>query len=139
MKYALIAAAGLLAAAGAADAQMRGPDPDADRNGKVTLAEFKKAQADAMLGRMDADRDGRITRAEAKAMTDRAKAMGRPEAGQRMEMMFARFDASKDGALSRAEIEASAGPRFTAADANGDGWLSRSELSAMRQRGNRAD
>jgi Ca2+-binding EF-hand superfamily protein len=136
---ALAAFAASTALAGAAAAQMRGPNPDLNRDGKVTLAEFKTSQADAMMGRLDADRNGRITRAEAKLMADRAKAMGRPEAGRRLDEMFARMDADGDGALTRGEIEGGAAPRFKTADANGDGWLSKGELASLRQPGTRAD
>lgn len=140
MKHALAAAVCLAAIAGAAQAQMmRAPNPDLNKDGKVTSAEFRKSQADAMLGRLDADKDGKITRAEVKTMADRAKAMGRPEAGQRVDGMFARLDANKDGAATRAEIEAGAAMRFKAADANADGWLSQSELAAARPARTRAD
>ena len=59
MKRLLITVA-FLAMAGSAQAQMgRGPNPDLDRDGKVTFAEFKKVQADTMLGRLDSDKDGK--------------------------------------------------------------------------------
>lgn len=138
MKHALIAAACIASLASAAQAQMRRPDPDLNKDGKVTRAEFQKAEADSMLGRLDANKDGRITRDEAKAMTDRAAAMGRPEAGKRLDGMFALMDADKDGVLTRAEIETGAAVRFKKADANGDGSLSKAELDALRPARTRA-
>lgn len=139
MKHALIAAACVAMTAGAAQAQMRRPDPDLNKDGKVTLAEFKKAQADGMLGRLDSNKDGKITKAEMQVMANRAKMMGRADAGERLAEMMQRLDANKDGALDRAEIEAGSVMQFKVADANGDGWLSKDELSAARRNGTRAD
>lgn len=138
MKHALVAAACVLGLASAAHAQMRRADPDLNKDGKVTLAEFQKAQADAMLGRLDADHDGRITQAEIKTMSDRAASMGRPEAGERLNGMVGLMDANHDGVLTRAEIEAGAAVRFKRADADGDGALSKAELQALRPAGKRA-
>ncbi|WP_374571661.1 EF-hand domain-containing protein [Phenylobacterium sp.] len=139
MKHALIAAACLAAVGGAAHAQMRGVDPDLNKDGKVTLDEFRKAEADGMLGRLDANKDGKITADEIQAMAERAKSFGRPQAADRLNAMVARLDTNKDGVITRAEIDAGAVRRFKMADANGDGWLSKDELSAARPSRARAD
>ena len=135
-----IAAVGFAVLAGAAQAQpMRGAVPDLDRDGKVTLSEFKRGRADAMMARLDANRDGRLDRRELTAAGQRAGARDESQArGGRMAKMLPRLDADHDGALSRTEIEAGASRRFEAADANRDGWLSEGELSKMRRRGPRA-
>ncbi len=121
----LILAAVLVAVAGSAQAQMgQRPNPDLDRDGKVTLAEFRKSQADAMLARFDANKDGKISRDELKPP------QGDPARGGRM---WAMMDTNKDGQISRAEIEAGAKMRFERADTNKDGWLSKGEILTLRQ------
>jgi Ca2+-binding EF-hand superfamily protein len=134
MKHALFAALCLTLLAGAAQAQTMGrrPDPDLNHDGKVTLAEFRRAQADAMLGRLDTDKDGKISKAETQAMAARAKAF-RGEAGaQRVAAMTSRVDANHDGTITRAEIEAGAALRFATGDTNHDGWLSKGELLTLQ-------
>lgn len=138
MKRLLITAA-FLAMASTAHAQMgRGPDLDLDKDGKVTLAEFKKVQADSMLGRLDGDKDGRITKAESKSMEALAARFGGAKAASRIAEMWSKGDANKDGALSRAELDAGSKRRFDQVDANRDGWLSKDELATMRQNRGRA-
>ena len=133
MKRLLITAV-FLAMAGAAQAQMGGaPDPDLDKDGKVTLAEFKKVQADSMLGRLDADKDGKITKAESKPIEDLAARFGGAKAKARIAEMWSKGDTNKDGALTRAELDAGSKRRFDQGDTNHDGWLSKEELSTMRQ------
>jgi Ca2+-binding EF-hand superfamily protein len=133
MKRLLITAA-FLAMAGSAHAQMgRGPDPDLDHDGKVTLAEFKKVQAEAMLSRLDADKDGKITKAESKPMEDLAARFGGAKATAHIAEMWSKGDTNKDAALSRAELDAGSKRRFDAGDTNHDGWLSKDELSTMGQ------
>lgn len=71
---------------------------DADRDGRISQAEF----VDARLRRLvaaDADHDGSVTREEI-----RAAAMARR--AERVAARFDRLDADKDGALSRAEFVA---------------------------------
>lgn len=141
MKLTLAAALTLSLVAGAAQAQMmgRGPNPDLDRDGRVTLVEFRRVQADAMLDRLDADGDGKVSRAEMKAMEDRARTF-RGEAGaQRVAALWTVADADRNGAITRAEIEARAATRFAAGDINRDGWLSKGELTTMRQNRARED
>lgn len=135
MKTMLFAAAAALFAT-AAFAQP-GPghermNPDADRDGKVTLAEFKKAQDERqarMFARVDANKDGRITQAELDAMPKRGDGRGHGAGA-----MLMRLDANNDGAVTRAEMGAMAERRFQMADSNKDGWLSKGEMLTMRQR-----
>lgn len=135
----LITAAALALLAGAAHAQPQGqpPNPDTNRDGKVTFEEFKAMQAQRttrMFARMDADKDGKITAAEMQA----SRPQGAPPAAQgppggRGGFMM-RLDANKDGAITKAEFEAGARQRFDDADTNDDGWLSRGEVIMLRQR-----
>ena len=121
----LIIAAAALCVAGSAQAQMgQRPNPDQDHDGRVTLAEFRKSQADAMLARFDANKDGKIVQAELK-----------PPAGKegRGERMWDRLDLNKDGAIIRSEMDAAAKFRFDRGDTNKDGWLSKGEILTLRQ------
>jgi Ca2+-binding EF-hand superfamily protein len=137
------AAAALLAAAApwSALAQpgpdgRRPPNPDTDKDGKVTLAEFKASQAERqnrMFARMDMNKDGKITQAEMDAARKAAEASGRGPPGGGAGGMLARLDTNKDGALSKAEMGAMTEQRFKRADTNNDGWLSKGELLMMRQ------
>jgi len=128
--------------AGAAHAQPapghEPPNPDTDRDGKVTLAEFKASNAERqtrMFARMDANKDGKITQAEADAAGKRAEAAGRTGPGGGAPGGFLmRMDANKDGAVTKAELGAMSERRFQMADTNKDGWLSKGELLMMRQR-----
>ena len=132
-------AAFALAPLGAASAQpapgREPPNPDTDRDGKVTLAEFKATQGERqarMFARLDANRDGKITQPEVDAGSKRAEAAGRggPGGGG----MLMRLDGNKDGAVTKAEMGAMSERRFLTADTNKDGWLSKGELLMMRQR-----
>ncbi len=138
----LIATAAAALLATAAQAQPAGdrqpPNPDADRDGKVTLAEFKASNAQRqtrMFARMDANKDGKITQAEADAAAKQAEAAGRtgPNGGPPGGMLM-RMDANKDGAVTKTELAAVGDRRFQMADTNKDGWLSKGELLMMRQR-----
>ena len=115
------------------------PNPDTDRDGKVTLAEFKAAQAGRqtrMFARMDTNKDGKITAAEMDASRKRAEAEGRgppaggPPGGGGFMM---RLDANKDGAISKTEMSAMTEQRFRMSDTNSDDWLSKGELLMMRR------
>ncbi|MBL8773632.1 MAG: EF-hand domain-containing protein [Phenylobacterium sp.] len=137
----LIIAAATAFLAGAAQAQPGGreaPNPDTDKDGKVTLAEFRASQSERqsrMFARMDGDRDGKITQAEMEAARKRAEASGRGPGGPGGGGMFlARMDANKDGSVTKAEMSAMSEQRFRMADTNKDGWLSKGELLMMRQR-----
>jgi Ca2+-binding EF-hand superfamily protein len=126
MKQILLAAA-LIFAAGAAQAQMWAPNPDLDKDGKVTLSEFQQTQAGGIL-RLDVDKDGKLTRAETKVVADRA-----PNGAAMVDRIWGRLDTNKDGVITRAEIDASSKRRFEVGDTNKDGWLSKDEIQAMRQ------
>jgi Ca2+-binding EF-hand superfamily protein len=129
-----VAFAALVGSAAAQPAPVREPpNPDTDRDGKVTLGEFKATQGDRqtrMFARMDTNKDGKITQPEADAVTKRAEEAGRPGRGG----MMMRMDANGDGAVTKAEMAAMAERRFSMADTNKDGWLSKGELLMMRQR-----
>lgn len=126
MKLILLAAVATLLAS-AAQAQIGAPNPDLDKDGKVTLAEYQKTQASGML-RLDANQDGKVTRAEAEAVSGRM-----PNGAAMVERMWGRLDANKDGVISRTEIDAGAKRRFEAGDTNKDGWLSKGEIQTLRQ------
>ena len=134
-------AAFALAPLGAASAQpapgREPPNPDTDRDGKVTLAEFKATQGERqtrMFARMDANKDGKLTQAEMDAARKRAEAAGRGPQGGGGAMFLSRMDANKDGAVTKAELNSMSERRFQTADTNKDGWLSKGELLMMRQR-----
>ncbi|MDF2901198.1 MAG: hypothetical protein K0Q62_1257 [Phenylobacterium sp.] len=126
MKLVLLAAAVILSAS-AAQAQMWAPNPDIDKDGKITLAEYQKTQAGGVL-RLDADNDGNVTRAEAQAVSGRV-----PNGSAMVDRMWGRLDANGDGVITRTEIDASAKRRFEIGDTNKDGWLSKGELQTLRQ------
>ncbi len=146
MKRIIIAAAAFATlSVTAAQAQPAGgpaPNLDVDRDGKVTLAEFKAAQDQRqrrMFGRLDANKDGKIIQAEVDAMAKRAAAAGRPaqgagQGGGQGGGGLMRMDANRDGAVTRAEMAALADRRFKMADTNSDGWLSKGEVLMIQQR-----
>lgn len=103
MKTVLISAcaAALMAVAGAATAQTPAPAVapriDADRDGRVSQAEFL-SRLDRMAAR-DANGDGSITADERRAAIQARRV-------ERRDAVFARLDADSDGSISRAEFEA---------------------------------
>lgn len=140
MNRILLAAAALMASAVHAQpmGQRQPPNPDANGDGKVTLAEFKAAGAERhtrMFARMDANKDGKITQAEVDAAPKPGHTAGHKggKGGQRGGMVT-RMDLNKDGAVTEAELTAMTERRFQMADSNKDGWLSKEELPMMRQR-----
>jgi Ca2+-binding EF-hand superfamily protein len=126
MKLILLAAAATLVAS-AAQAQIWARDPDLDKDGKITLAEYQKTQAGGVL-RLDANKDGKVARAEAQAASKRV-----PNGSAMVDRMWGRLDANGDGVITRTEIDASAKRRFEIGDTNKDGWLSKGELQTLRQ------
>ena len=73
------------------------PNPDTDRDGKVTFAEFTASQAarqSRMFSRMDTNKDGKITQGEMDAMAQRAEAAGSQSAGWRGGRPGRRHDAA---------------------------------------------
>jgi len=116
---------------------------DTDKDGKVTLAEFK-ANASAAFKAFDADGDGKVTPAEISARhdafiaarkalrasgeTDRQKARDAlraagpfmlPGAGRTLD----RADTDRNGSLSEAEVLAASERLFKRLDRNGDGFV----------------
>jgi hypothetical protein len=134
MKTIILAATALALSAGAASAQGMAR-PDANGDGKVTLAEFKSSRV-AMMMRADANKDGKLSKAEMEAAASK-----RAEAGDRGDKggmggggrMFGMLDANKDGFLVGTEIATMAERRFSRMDVNGDGSLSPAEMQAGRK------
>lgn len=104
-----VAVAALAAMTGAAAAQTAAPAPrgearphrlagDADRDGRVTQAEFVDGRV-ARLTAMDANGDGAVSREE-------MQAAGQARRAERADRRFARLDADSNGAVSRAEFDA---------------------------------
>lgn len=131
----LFSALALVVISGPVQAQMmgRGPDPDLNRDGKVTQAEFRKSQTDALLEAFDKNRDGQITKAEFKPMEDMARRFRGAAGAGRVAEIWTRLDANRDGVITRGEIETGAERRFAASDADRDGILDRAELTSLRQ------
>lgn len=99
----LLFAAGLIAAATAATAQVA---PIAQRDGVQTRAEAVE-RVRTMFSRVDGDRDGFITQADRQAM--RGKMAERRQARQadpaRGQQMFERLDTNRDNMISRQEFD----------------------------------
>ena len=93
---------------------------DADKDGKVTLAEIVQSKQ-SWLRDFDANKDGAVTRAEFDAGFQARR-------GEHLNQMFAKQDTNKDGVISREE-SAMPGRWFARIDANSDGKLTREELS----------
>jgi Ca2+-binding EF-hand superfamily protein len=93
---------------------------DADKDGKVTLAEIVQSKQ-GWLRDFDANKDGAVTRAEFDASFQARRS-------EHVNQMLAKQDANKDGVISREE---SAMPArwFARIDADSDGKLTREELS----------
>jgi Ca2+-binding EF-hand superfamily protein len=98
---------------------------DGDGDGKVTLAEMKKAEQEH-FAKADANRDGRITSDEVTALREQMKS----KRGEFMQKRFADKDADGDGRLSNAEVSRMPAEYFTRIYTNKDGFLSKDELSA---------
>lgn len=88
---------------------------DADKDGRVTRAEFDAASR-TRFERMDTNRDGTVDATEMAAL---------PGGGRGM-----RADTNGDGKLSQAEFDAQTRERFDRVDVNGDGVLDAAELKA---------
>jgi Ca2+-binding EF-hand superfamily protein len=93
---------------------------DADKDGKVTLAELMQSKQ-SWLRDFDANKDGAVTRAEFDAGFQARRT-------EHINQMFAKQDANKDGVISREE-SAMPGRWFARIDTNSDGKLTREELS----------
>ena len=105
---------------------------DADKDGKITIAEFDAFRA-AEFAKADTNRDRQVSAEELAAkhtaeMTARAADMA--------VRMIARMDDNADGQLSADEM--AQGPRaltmFERADSDGDGAISKDEANAMQDK-----
>ncbi|WGM40165.1 EF-hand domain-containing protein [Caulobacter sp. NIBR1757] len=140
MKAYLIAGALLALTAGAACAQPAPGKarPDANGDGKVSLAEFKTSRTAQML-RMDTNGDGKVSKAEFQtgmaARKARAEGKGKEMKGKGGDgsRMFGMLDSNGDGSLDKAELGKMAERRFGRMDADGDGVLSAAERQSAGQ------
>lgn len=128
----LAAAAILLAAPVIGWAQMRQRDPaaafeqaDADKDGKVTQAEYAAARS-RHFAQLDHNGDGVVSRA------DFPRASSRPQIAARLDAMIAEADLNKDGQVTREELAKAPMPMFTRADTNKDGAVTQAEIAALR-------
>lgn len=124
----LLAALGLCAAAPATT-------PDANHDGKVTLAEFQ-AWARAEIMRLDVNHDGKVSNPEwahgGGSLPGAFATRGFPSTGQAgAAPVFPQMDTNGDGFLTPAEINAAIGDRFRELDANHDGVLTGAELTEL--------
>lgn len=131
MKTIIFAAAALALSAGAASAQGMAR-PDANGDGKVTLAEFKTSRV-AMMMRADASKDGKLSKAEMEAVGGKRAGKGGEDGKGGSGRMFGMMDANRDGFLTASEIEKMVERRFSRMDVNGDGALSAAEMQAGRK------
>lgn len=124
----LLVALCLAALAAPVAAAPAGARADTDRNGRVSLAEFRASRL-ALMMHVDADHDGRLSRAE---MAELARRRQGGQAGDgRQALAFRMADTDNDGFLSRAEIDKMVEHRFRKIDVDRDGSLSAGELQAL--------
>jgi Ca2+-binding EF-hand superfamily protein len=97
---------------------------DADKDGKVTLAEFAPVAEKRFL-REDANKDGQITAAEID------EAMKR-QMERRRDMMMAAMDTDKNGTISKLEFDQFLGALMKGADSNADGGVSLDEARMFK-------
>lgn len=127
---------------------------DADKNGKVSLDEFK-ANISTAFKIFDTDGNGEVTKDEIKARhaafkdarkavrdaadadKDKAREALRasgpywmPGAGK----MFERADADKNGTVTKAEMETAAAAMFKQRDRNGDGFITVDEIGKRHKK-----
>lgn len=95
---ALTAVIGGVAVAQQAPAESPAASADADRDGRITQAEFVQARVQRLTA-MDANNDGSVT-AEERAAAKQAKR------AERMAARFDRLDTDGNGSISRAEFDA---------------------------------
>lgn len=122
---------------------------DADKDGKVTLAEMKRSAA-GKFQQLDANADGRVTQAELqthheqmrakfaeKRAARRAEGDTEPSArgkrwrekhAQMIGRFFEKMDSNRDGAIDAAEFESKLARKFARMDTNRDGAIEASEL-----------
>jgi hypothetical protein len=108
------------------------PNPDLDRDGKLSASEYRSAYTAALFGWLDKNKDGKITRAEFATLEGLAKRFGGDRGARRVAAMW-QADADTDGAFSRREMDAQADKQFKAADTNQDGLLDKAEQKAAQK------
>ena len=105
---------------------------DADKDGKITIAEFNAFRA-AEFAKTDTNGDGQLS-AEELAATHMADITAR--AADMAAKMIIRMDDNADGQLSAEEM--AQGPRaptmFERADSDGDGAISKDEANALKDK-----
>ena len=137
MKSPLIAGAAMLAivafATSACAQRDRPPNPDANGDGKITLAEYQASRVERAM-RADTDHDGRISKAEFTAMIQKrmARGGGNGEAPD-IDAMFDRQDINGDGYITKDEIEHAASRRFDMLDTAHQGWITAGQLEEGRR------
>ncbi len=114
-------------------AQMGPPNPDTDRDGKVTWLEYRLMAGRQTIDMLDKNKDGRIAKSEIQLILDKIKILAGPTVVARIMGRFDRDDQNNDGFLSLAETEGAAKVRFEAGDENHDGWLSKLERKSMQR------
>lgn len=124
---------GLLLIASPVMAQIGPPNPDANRDGKVTWPEYRAMSGGQMIDQLDADKDARISKAEFKSMMDKVKVFAGAAMVARATDRFNQDDQNRDGFMTIAEAETAAKTRFDRGDSNKDGWLSKAERQDMRK------
>ena len=93
---------------------------DADRDGKMTMSEWKPKAENRFL-RLDDDHDGTVTTAEIDAWLKRG-------IERRKDRMLSRLDQNKDGKVTRDEVDAYIDALFNGADSDKDGSLTLAEI-----------
>lgn len=103
---------------------------DADKDGKVTLAEMEAFRA-ARFAAADADKNGSLSAEELVAMHEAARAERQM---QRSAEMIARFDKNADGLLSADEMPqpGDGAGLFDRVDTDKDGAISKAEADAAK-------
>lgn len=127
----LIAATGILAAAGAAHAQMGGrladmfTGADLDHDGRISRGEFIRSR-NLRFAELDRNHDGVISAA------DFPRLAAFPAAKAKMDSLVTGADANHDGVVTREELANAPTTMFDLADANHDGFVDQGELAAFR-------
>jgi Ca2+-binding EF-hand superfamily protein len=97
---------------------------DADKDGKVTLAEIQP-KAEQRMVRYDTDKDGSVSTAEMDAVLQKM-------VERRRNLILAHMDADKNGSVSKDELDAFAAMLVSAADVDGDGGVTLDEAKNFR-------
>jgi EF hand len=97
---------------------------DADKDGKVTLAEFGPLAEKRFL-REDANKDGQVTAAEIDEALKR-------QMERRRNLMLAAMDADRNGTITKPELDQFLTAMVKGADANADGGISLDEARVFK-------